>query len=86
MAGQTWTVLPDQGEAMKVSFLVGRTIFPQESAKGRSECETLSLDESSGEVDCDPLVLRNVVGAYSHKCGRGRIWSRYRTKCVRKFF
>ena len=63
-----------------------RQFFPQESAKGRSECETLSLDENRGEVDCDPLVLRNVVGAYSHKCGRGRIWSRYRTKCVRKFF
>ena len=30
LARQTWTVLPDQGKAMKASFLVGKTISPGE--------------------------------------------------------
>lgn len=59
----------------------------QVSIKGRSgDCElTLTEDEEITCVD-EGLAIRNVPGAFSHKCSRGKIWSRYRTKCVRRFF
>jgi len=57
------------------------------SIKGRSgDCElTLSEDDEITCVD-EGIAIRNVPGAFSHKCSRGKIWSRYRTKCVRRFF
>ena len=49
----------------------------------------LSLAEDTELVVCEAegsLAVRNVPGAYSSKCGRGRIWSRYRSVCVGLFF
>ena len=37
------------------------------------------------EEDMD-ISIRNVPMAYSHKCSRGRIWSRFRRRCVKNFF
>jgi len=54
--------------------------------KGRAECE-LTLDDEVEEVNCRPDIgLRGVPGAFKRKCRRGQLWSKFRSKCVRKFF
>jgi len=58
-----------------------------EESTGRSECPELMIDEEANEVVCASVLgVRNVPGAYSHRCGRGRIYSRYRGRCVYTFF
>jgi len=58
----------------------------EDIAKGRSDCE-LTLDDEDEEVNCRPNIgLRGVPGAFKRKCRRGQLWSKYRSKCVRKFF
>ena len=32
------------------------------------------------------IGTRNVPMAYSHKCSQGRVWSRFRARCVKNFF
>merc|ERR1711874_221582 len=64
--------------------------FRKETARARSgSCSlALALVEDTEVVVCqdEKLAVRNVPRAYSSKCGRGRIWSRYRSTCVGLFF
>jgi len=47
-------------------------------------------EEQQEVVKCEKeifdITIRNVPMAYSHKCSKGRIWSRFRSRCVKNFF
>jgi len=65
--------------------------FSYKASKQRSGGDCRLVLTETEEVDClseelQLLSTRNVPGAFSSKCGRGRIWSRYRSRCVGLFF
>ena len=98
--GQTpWPGRP--GECFDIKTNVntrGRSVSPKPDSRITSnhslqdcrlvltEAEDVVCEEQDEDGLLDLLSVRNVPGAFSSKCGRGRIWSRYRARCVGLFF
>lgn len=65
--------------------------FPLSGPGPSEDCQLVLVIENQQEVvkcmkpDLD-ITIRNVPMAYSHKCAQGRIWSRFRGRCVKNFF
>eukprot|EP00092_Neocalanus_flemingeri_P021246 GFUD01023021.1.p1 GENE.GFUD01023021.1~~GFUD01023021.1.p1 ORF type:complete len:193 (-),score=55.62 GFUD01023021.1:519-1097(-) len=65
--------------------------FPLSGPGPSQDCVLDLVKEEQQEVvrcvkeDMD-IAIRNVPMAYSHKCSQGRIWSRFRARCVKNFF
>jgi len=62
-----------------------------ETPTSEDECVLMLKEENGKEtVKCEKyefdIAIRNVPMAYKHKCSRGRIWSRFRKRCVKNFF